>query len=286
MYEEHRILDLTHPLDNSKTKMVRIILNADDFGKSTDRNRAINDSFKQGLICSAGLIVTGKHLQEAVDLIKEGGYADKIHLHVNLSTNLLQEDSEDIPITEKMRSDSLFCLNGKFALYKGLPRSFMSIFKWRTVYHEIVAQYEKFMALTGGRGDTTRVDFHLWYNLTWPVSIALCLFTRKYGIQSVRYVGFHQKRKWRNRVYCAIAKSLNPQVKDIPATNIDYFLSKKEAFARFNYVELYCHPNYKDGVLLDDSPSYLKHERQSMTGQVQMLKRNRDIEFVSWEDIS
>ena len=47
--------------------MVKIILNADDFGKSVERNRAIDDSFKQGLIRSAGLIVTGKHLQEAVD---------------------------------------------------------------------------------------------------------------------------------------------------------------------------------------------------------------------------
>ena len=99
--------------------MARIILNADDFGKSEERNRAINDSFKLGLIHSAGLIVTGKHLNEAAAYIREGGYADKVHLHVNLSTNLLQEDPEDIPITEKMRSDSLFCQSGKFAPYKG-----------------------------------------------------------------------------------------------------------------------------------------------------------------------
>ena len=47
--------------------MVRIILNADDFGKSVTRNQAIDDSFKQGLIRSAGLIVTGKHLYEGTD---------------------------------------------------------------------------------------------------------------------------------------------------------------------------------------------------------------------------
>ncbi|MBR1595531.1 MAG: ChbG/HpnK family deacetylase [Phocaeicola sp.] len=43
--------------------MIRLIINADDFGKSPWRNRAIDDAFKMGLISSAGLIVTGKHLK-------------------------------------------------------------------------------------------------------------------------------------------------------------------------------------------------------------------------------
>ena len=107
--------------------MRRVILNADDFGKSIGRNRAIDESFKQGLICSTGMIVTGKHLNEAVDLCKKGGYVDKTHLHVNLSANLLHEDSEDIPLTEAMRKDPFFCKDGKFKPYKGLPRKFSSI---------------------------------------------------------------------------------------------------------------------------------------------------------------
>lgn len=38
--------------------MKRVILNADDFGKSPRRNQAVNDAFKYGFITSAGLIVT------------------------------------------------------------------------------------------------------------------------------------------------------------------------------------------------------------------------------------
>ena len=53
--------------------MTQIIINADDFGKSLERNRAIDDAFKQGLICSAGLIVTGKFVQSAVNQANEGG---------------------------------------------------------------------------------------------------------------------------------------------------------------------------------------------------------------------
>ena len=262
--------------------MVQIILNADDFGKSTERNRAIDDSFKQGLIRSAGIIVTGKHLQEAVDYMNKGGYVENIHLHVNLSAYLLDEGSDDAPLTEAMRQDSFFCKDGKFIEYKGLPHKLSDIVKWKIVYEELVAQYNKFIEITKGKGNCKHVDFHLWYNLTFPVSIALNLFTRKYKIASVRYLGVHQRKKPRYEIFHLL--SWNPHVKYVPATNIDYFLSKRQSFDNYKVVELYCHPNYKDGVFLDGSPSYLNHERQPMLKQIQMLKELDNIEFISWED--
>lgn len=262
--------------------MTKIILNADDFGKSPGRNRAIDDAFKQGLICSAGLIVTGKHLQEAVDYFNQGGYVNHIHLHFNLSANLLHEDSEDIPLTEAMKQDPFFCKDGKFKKYKGLPKNFSSIRKRKVVYDELVAQYNRFIEVTGGKGDAEHVDFHLWYNLTWPVSVALNAFTKKYHIKSVRYIGMHNKDVLRNKIYYRLSQ--NSQVKAYPATNIDFFLSKYSTFDNNQIVELYCHPNYKEGVFLDDSPSYLKHERQPMQKQIELLKEKGNVEFVSWED--
>ncbi len=260
--------------------MLQVILNADDFGKSPGRNRAVDEALRRGLVTSAGLIVTGKHLPEAVRMIEEGGYAEKIHLHVNLSANLPEEDSGDIPLTDAMRKDPFFCKNGKFSLYHGLPRNFVSVFKWRTVYREMAAQYERFLAVTQGRGNASHIDFHLWYNLTWPVSVALRLFTRKYGIKSVRLVSFHLRDKRRLKLYRAISRS--PEVRSIPATNLDYFLSKRDLFGKFDLIELYCHPNYKEGVLLDDSPSYLHHERLPLESHLDKLGVIPDIEFVSW----
>ena len=264
--------------------MVKIILNADDFGKSVERNRAIDDSFKQGLIRSAGLIVTGKHLQEAVDYMNEGGYVGNIHLHFNLSANLLHEDSDDIPLTEAMRKDALFCKDGKFKKYNGLPHRFSDIRKWRIVYRELVAQYNKFIEVTNGKANYKHVDFHLWYNLNWPVSIALYFFNRKYKIESVRFIGIHQKSRRRYRLLSWISRPR--RVDYIPATNIDYYLSKTKSLVDYKVIELYCHPNYKEGVFLDDSPSYLKHERQPMLKQIQLLKDCADVEFVSWENIT
>lgn len=261
---------------------MKIILNADDFGKSPNRNRAVDDSFKQGLINSAGLIVTGKHLQEAIDYMNRGGYADKIHIHFNLSANLLHEDSDDKPLSEGIRKDPLFCKDGRFIKYHGLPFHPFDIRKWRVVYNELVAQFDIFKEVTNGKADYKHVDFHLWYNLTWPVSVALNLFTRKYKIKSVRYIGIHQK-SIRYRLFRLF--SWNPRVKSYPATNIDYFLSKREALGNVEVIELYCHPNYKDGVFFDDSPSYLKHDRQPMQQQIQKLRELGDVESVSWESI-
>ena len=262
---------------------MKIIINADDFGKSVDRNRAIDDSFKQGLICSAGLIVTGKHLLEAVDYINKGGYVENIHLHMNLSANLLHEDSDDIPLTEAMRKDSFFCRDGKFKKYKGLPHRLSDIRKWRVVYRELVAQYNKFVQVTNGKANYKHIDFHLWYNLTWPVSVALRLFTKRFKIESVRYIAIHQNNNRKYRLFQKISHSSG--VKCVPATNIDYYLSKRQELADYQVMELYCHPNYKEGVFLDDSPSYLKHERQPMLKQIQSLKELGGVGVISWEDV-
>jgi predicted glycoside hydrolase/deacetylase ChbG (UPF0249 family) len=264
--------------------MIQVVLNGDDFGKSPERNRAIDDSFKMGLIRSASLIVTGKYLQDAIEYIKKGNYVEKVHLHINLSTAPIKksEGSEDIPLTDAMKKDPFFCIDGKFKPYKGLPLKLSSILKWKEVYKEIVAQYNKFMEVTEGKGNFKHVDFHSWYNLTWPVSVALNVFSRKYHIKSVRYIGLHQNKHIRNKIFRYI--SWNPHVISYPATNIDYFLSKHQTFKDFKIIELYTHPLYKDGVLLDDSISYLNHERQPMQKQINMLREKGIIEFFSWED--
>ena len=93
----------------------------------------------------------------------------------------------------------------------------------------------------------------------------------------------HNKNLPKYRVYQIIG--WNPRVKSISCSSIDYYLTKYKSLRKEKTFELYCHPNYKEGVFLDDSPSYLKHERQPMLNQIQMLKEIRDIEFVSWENV-
>lgn len=261
--------------------MKRVYLSADDFGRSKERNKAIDESFKNGLIKSAGLIVTGQYLPDAVKLIKEGGYVNHIHCHFNLSGNLKGEDSMDIPVTEKMKMDKTFCDNGLFKSFSGLPSNLLSIFKSYVVYKELVAQFKKFVEVTNGEGNLRHIDFHLWYNLTWPVSIALNLFTWTYRIKTVRYIGVHLEHT-RRRVFRLL--SWNPFVKSFRSSNIDGFLSKPELFKKDKTIELYCHPDYMNGnmdILMDNSKSYFGHEKKTMIDHIEFLKQY-DLEFVSW----
>lgn len=53
--------------------MKKIILSADDFGRSLERNIAIDFAFKNGLTKSAGLMVNTPFTQDAVNQAIRGG---------------------------------------------------------------------------------------------------------------------------------------------------------------------------------------------------------------------
>lgn len=261
--------------------MQRVFLSADDFGRSPERNRAIDDSLKRGLIKSAGMIVTGRYMQDAIDYMKHGGYVGNIHCHFNLSGNFKNEDSEDTPLTNRMKQDRFFCSsNGQFRSYSGLPNNPLSVFRFIRVYSELVAQYNRFLEITEGKGNRTHIDFHLWYNLTWPVCIALNLFTWTHRIKSVRYIGYHLEHS--KRVLFRVL-SWNPFVKSYRSSNIDGFLSKPQSFKNEKAFELYCHPDYVNGELLDNSVSYYGHEKRPLEIQLSLLKQY-DVVLVSWAD--
>lgn len=53
--------------------MKKIILSADDFGRSHERNLAIDTAFKNGFIKSAALLVNSEFSEEAAKMAHEGG---------------------------------------------------------------------------------------------------------------------------------------------------------------------------------------------------------------------
>ncbi len=265
--------------------MKQVFLSADDFGRSHKRNLAIDKSFKKGFIKSAGLIMTGQYLQDAVNMMRVGGYVEDVHCHFNVSGNINGEDSYDKPLTERMVNDKSFCADGLFKPYKKLPNRPKEVFKWWKVYKELCAQYNKFLHVTEGKGNRRHVDFHLWYNLTWSVSIALNFFTWTHRITSVRYIGVHQEKSRRLRLYRLLL--WNPFVKFYRSSNIDGYLTHPEWFEKETKFELYCHPDYmagKEDVLMDNSISYFEHEKRSMAEQIELLKKY-DLEFVSWNQV-
>lgn len=262
---------------------MKIIVNADDFGKSVEINRAINDSYKRGFVNSIGIIINAECVQNAVNQIDNGGgYWEDVHIHFNLSSNA-------IPLTTTISKDPYFCKNGLFKLFaytpnRNIPSGCKQLFKWKMVYNELEAQYHRFLEMSHGRGDGSHIDFHVWYNLSLPVAIALHHFIKNYNIKSARLIGFHQMDVPRYRLFSRI--SSNPNLRCYQSTNMDYYLSHPEKFKNEEIVELYCHPEYKDNVLLDNSLSYLRHERQPLQTFVEKLRLMGNVEFISWKEIN
>lgn len=263
--------------------MKYVFLSADDFGRSPARNIAIDHSIRKGLVKSAGLMVTNESLAQAELLIRQGDYAEKIHCHFNLAGSINIDEPKNSPLTNSLKKDSSFCKDGTFLPYSCLPNRLLDVFKCIRVYKELVAQYNRFLQATDSRGNRYHVDFHLFYNLTWPVAIALNVFTWTHGIRSVRYLGVRYERA--NRRFFRFL-SWNPFVRSCRSCDIDFFLYKPELYANDKVLELYCHPDYIEGLLVDNSSSLLGHKRQLLETHYSMLMDNRDLYLLSWSDES
>ena len=73
----------THNLSSAphSSPQRRLIVNADDFGASEEVNEAVIRAFKEGVLTSTSLMVTGAAAEHAVKLAKENpGLAVGIHL--------------------------------------------------------------------------------------------------------------------------------------------------------------------------------------------------------------
>ena len=86
---------------------MRIIINADDFGREDSRNTAINYSMINGYCSQASIMVNmNDFTDEAVKLSKDNGYQDKVCLHLNLTLGK--------PLSKKITGTSLCDKNGFF----------------------------------------------------------------------------------------------------------------------------------------------------------------------------
>lgn len=266
--------------------MRSVILSADDFGRSPERNRAIDTAFRQGLIRSAALIVNTRFTQDAVDKAIAGGYLKQLHCHFNISSDA-SVGGAALPLTDEMANDPLWCHNGKFR--NGIRRSHEILLRHTDVmFRELEAQYLKFAELTHSEGNLSHIDFHLYHNLRWPVASALRTLVRKYDIRTARYTSVNMLytsnpfRKVKHHV--AHLLSRHPKVREYPSARINFFLHKPELMEA-PVIELFCHPDYVGGELVDNTVPVFGNKTELLQRHVEMIREACDCEFVSWRDV-
>ena len=156
--------------------MVRIILNADDFGASASINTAVIRAHRQGVLTSASLMVTGDAAAEAVALARKApALAVGLHLVVACGNAALPPDQ----IPHLVDRDGFFPND---PLRAGL-RYYFSRASQAELAAELEAQFERFAA-TGLA--LSHVDGHLHMHLHPTVLRLLLPLADKYGACGLR----------------------------------------------------------------------------------------------------
>lgn len=174
---------LLHESPNAMKEARSLIVNADDFGASEQVNEAIIRAFKDGVLTSASLMVTGEAFEQAVMLAKENpGLAVGIHLVTVVGRSVLAH--REIP--------SLVDDEGNFSNDPNLAglKYFFSPRARRELRRELAAQFEKFQS-TGLT--LSHIDGHLHLHVHPVIFNAALDLGAKYGARRMR-VPFEERR--------------------------------------------------------------------------------------------
>lgn len=154
----------------------RLIVNADDFGASEEVNEAVIRAFKDGVLTSASLMVTGAAAQQAVELAKANpGLAVGIHLVTVVGRSVLPHSQ----IPTLVDNAGNFSNNPTAA---GL-KYFFSLRARSELRKELAAQFERFHS-TGLK--LSHIDGHLHLHVHPVIFNAALDLGARYGCTHMR----------------------------------------------------------------------------------------------------
>ncbi len=155
---------------------MQLILNADDFGRSSNINKAVMIAHRQGILTSASLMVAGDAVDDAVEQARQTPKL-ALGLHLVLVGGRAVLPPRDIP--------DLVDQNGFFSerpVSAGL-RYFLSSKAQKQLALEMEAQFERFAKF---QLELTHVNGHLHMHLHPTVFRLLLTFAEQYGAQGLR----------------------------------------------------------------------------------------------------
>jgi chitin disaccharide deacetylase len=165
----------------------RLIVNADDFGRSPSINRAVIQAHQRGILTTASLMVNGDAAEEAVALAHEHPCLG-VGLHLTLSHGSSALPHAQIP--DLIDTNGNFANNAPAAGFKyfAKPRCHAQLER------EIAAQFEHFRATSL---TLDHVNGHLQFHLHPTVFKILCRRAHEFGIRQMRVthdpLRFHTK---------------------------------------------------------------------------------------------
>ncbi len=253
--------------EESEEYLMKVIMNADDFGFSRGVNLAILEGFQHGILTSTSLMVNMPGFEHAVSLMKQ--YPDLLHVGIHLVTTVQYSVVKGL----KTLTDE----NDHF--YRDpeiIEKSDQS-----ELDKEYQAQMDKFLA-TGLKPD--HIDFHV---CTTPKQLKAAMkLAQKYHLpmraQDQQIEGILKEH---GIIYapCHI-----PDFYNHGTVNTLLKLFEKALDEKREMIELALHPAYVDQTLLDLSSYHVQRAREFaslMNPEVATFIQQHDIELISFEDL-
>lgn len=230
---------------------MEIIINADDFGISSEVNEAIKYCFSKKLIHFTSLMVNMPYTKEAVEIARNNGFLDRIGLHLNLV--------EGKPLTQEITKTRYCDLNGFFngSIMNGKNRLFVSKQELKAIKIEIKAQIDKFLDYVNV---IHRIDSHRHSHINYPILKIVLRILRNFNdcqVRLCRNIPKEKRKIFKNIYKKCINKKISRYNKLHNNCNIKYFgsiddLEKFENNKKIDSsVEIMVHPIIQNGVLLD-----------------------------------
>ena len=222
--------------------MSKYIINADDFGLSSNVNEAILESFNLGLISSTTVLANMPGFDDAVALSKHVVFQNRIGVHLNLF--------EGTPLTNEMRSCRVFSNeNGDFHQE---ALNFLGPYRMdkKIVFDELKAQISK--VIDSGI-KPTHLDSHAHRHTNIFVAHEVVRLSKYFNIPKIRLSGNVRNRNNYITGVKVFLFNLFLRVNDIKCTNYlgvipDIVGSKNQLEG---IVEVIVHPIYKNNILSD-----------------------------------
>lgn len=239
-----------------------LIVNADDFGKNENVNKAITECFNRGIIGRTTIMTNMPFATEALSLSLKNGFSENVGLHINIT--------EGKPLSDDIKSNPNFCdENGIFnaAFYHNTKQRLkMDNKSIADVEKEIRAQIEAYREL----GFTlNHIDSHHHAHTNYPIYLALKNLSKECDFSSIRLSrNLYKNGNFLKNTY---KKCYNGMIKKICRSTSDYFGSFLDAAVYFDYpegssslkdfsdfcnrynLEIMVHPMYNDENILVDT---------------------------------
>ena len=243
-----------------------IIVNADDFGMSKSVNDAIAEAFGSKLIDRTTLMVNMPYAEDAMEIARQNGFADKVGIHINLTSGK--------PVSPEIAGDRIMCgENGEFTANFARnirTRFFLPKRTGNNVETEIRAQFDRYRKLGG---TLWHVDSHHYVHTDPSIWRILKKVLKDYPVTSVRlgrnmYRGgnplMHLYKLILNSSIRRFCKG-NPRYFGSAQDYREYITGSAEDFKKTE-TEIMVHPVYDDNGCLCDEYMDNHYKLERITG--------------------